>query len=113
MIVFQDLTVEECKQKLIEAEQLDVESFKETAMAGLERWKGDYEYFLAWGAFLIARAGQAVEQNDDERLKYYALILNPIFDYARENLVYVNYRDFQVKLIAELDRVMERAPQKE
>ena len=113
MIVFRDLTVDECRQKLIDAEQLDVEIFKATVMAGFERWRWDYERFLAWGFFLADRVGQAIDLNDDERLHYYALILNPIFDYARGNLVYENYQDFQVKMISKLDCVTEKAARKE
>lgn len=109
----QEVNINDFKQELIYSEHLDVETFKATALAGLERWREDYDSFLAWGFFLVDRVGQAVEQNDDERLKNYALILNPIFDYACENLAYDNYQDFQVKMIAELDRVMEKAPQKE
>ena len=112
MIVFGDLTVDECKQKLIDSEHLDFETFKATALAGLERWQEDYDSFLAWGFFLVDRVGKAAEQNDDELLKYYAMILGPIFDYARENLANENYQVFQVKMIAKMDSVMEKAAKK-
>jgi len=109
MIVFGDLTVDECKQKLIDSEHLDFETFKATALAGLERWREDYDSFLAWGFFLVDRAGKAVDQNDDELLEYHAMILYPIFDYARENLTNENYQDFQVKMMSKMDSVMESA----
>lgn len=112
MIVFRDLTVDECRQKLIDAEHLDVETFKEAAMAGFERWKGDYGGFLAWGFFLLDRARRAVDLNDDERLRYHALILNPIFDFARGNLADEDFQDFQVKMISKLDSMMDNAARK-